>query len=108
MNIGSEYVSHQEDGRGVPGVETGVWSDLSERQGVECQHATDFPNISLYGHNPYATAMRLHTSSAWQSIAVLLLLGGAAQASLGDRLPDFKHCLEVSTLTQEQLVLILT
>ena len=39
--------------------------------------------------------MRLHTSSIWQSIAVLLLLGGTAQASLGDRLPDFKHCLEV-------------
>jgi hypothetical protein len=39
--------------------------------------------------------MKLQTSSAWQYAAVMLLLGSAAHASLGDRLPEFKHCLEV-------------
>jgi hypothetical protein len=43
--------------------------------------------------------MRLHTSSAWQYVAVVLLLGGASYASLGDRLPEFKHCLEVRSHT---------
>ncbi|KAF2133635.1 Mn2+ homeostasis protein-like protein Per1 [Dothidotthia symphoricarpi CBS 119687] len=41
--------------------------------------------------------MRLRVPSAWQSIAVLVLLSGVAQASLGDRLPDFKDCLQVCT-----------
>jgi hypothetical protein len=41
------------------------------------------------------TVMKIRIASAWQTIAVLLLLGGAAQASLGDRLPDFKDCVQV-------------
>jgi len=39
--------------------------------------------------------MKLRIASAWHTLAVLLLLGGAAQASMGDRLPDFKDCVQV-------------
>lgn len=48
-----------------------------------------------HGPDTHSSTMRLPTSSVWQSVAMILLLSGAAQASLGDRLPDFKHCLEV-------------
>ncbi|KAF1999997.1 Mn2+ homeostasis protein-like protein Per1 [Amniculicola lignicola CBS 123094] len=39
--------------------------------------------------------MRIRGFSAWQIAAVALLFGGAAHASLGDRLPDFKDCVQV-------------
>jgi hypothetical protein len=41
--------------------------------------------------------MRHRNTSKWRftAIAVLLLLAGVAQASLGDRLPEFKECVEV-------------
>jgi len=39
--------------------------------------------------------MKFRIATAWHTLAVLLLLGGTAQASLGDRLPDFKDCVQV-------------
>jgi hypothetical protein len=39
--------------------------------------------------------LRKRGSKIWLTSAVILLLSGAAYASLGDRLPDFKECLEV-------------
>ena len=39
--------------------------------------------------------MKIRLPAAWQTLALILLLGGAAEASLGDRLPDFKECVQV-------------
>jgi hypothetical protein len=39
--------------------------------------------------------MKIRLPAAWQTIALIILLGGAAEASLGDRLPDFKECVQV-------------
>ena len=39
--------------------------------------------------------MKFRIATAWHTLAVLLLLGETAQASLGDRLPDFKDCVHV-------------
>jgi hypothetical protein len=51
---------------------------------------------ALAYHNIQTTAtMRIRKVSAWQLAAVPFLLAGAAHASLGDRLPDFKDCLKV-------------
>ncbi|EFQ94237.1 hypothetical protein PTNB73_07737 [Pyrenophora teres f. teres] len=43
--------------------------------------------------------MKLGTASAWQTAAVFFLLSGAAQASLGDRLPEFKACVKLCEST---------
>ncbi|KAF2281523.1 Mn2+ homeostasis protein-like protein Per1 [Westerdykella ornata] len=39
--------------------------------------------------------MRIHRLSAWQVAAMICLLSAGTHASLGDRLPDFKDCVEV-------------
>jgi hypothetical protein len=45
--------------------------------------------------------MKTRLPAAWYILVVLLILGGVAQASLGDRLPDFKECVQVwETLEQ--------
>jgi hypothetical protein len=52
--------------------------------------------------------MKIRIASAWQTVAVLLLLGRTVQASLGDRLPDFKACVQVWKTLKLHRNLILT
>ncbi|KAF2268095.1 Mn2+ homeostasis protein-like protein Per1 [Lojkania enalia] len=39
--------------------------------------------------------MRMRRSSSWQIAVLVFLLTGSAQASIGDRLPDFKDCVQI-------------
>lgn len=42
--------------------------------------------------------MKASKAPAWYTVLVILWLGATAQASLGDRLPDFKACVHVGAL----------
>ena len=44
--------------------------------------------------------MKMRTAQLCYSLVVLSILGGVAQASLGDRLPEFKECVQVRVLVQ--------
>lgn len=42
--------------------------------------------------------MKSRGAAAWQPLIVLLSLGVVAKASYGDRMPEFKDCVQVSSL----------
>lgn len=64
--------------------------------------ATVYPTRSPHGggDNTLVGTMKIRRAPAGHVAAALLLLAGAARASLGDRLPEFKECLTVRSFPQ--------
>lgn len=72
---------------------------------MERQEAIEWPTRDRYlvctptphgncSNFPQVT-MKIRTGPSWHTFALLLLLGGISNASLGDMLPDFKECVQV-------------
>ena len=62
------------------------------------------PDTGFFIH---AIMMAPNRGAFWTQVlpltAVILLLAGLAEASVGDRLPEFKQCLDVSFLLDPDL-----